>query len=424
MTDLGIPRRVWSSTSLLVLGRIWGSACTLGYLALLGRDLTDEDFGRFTFYLAVFMVLDALVDLGTGQAAVQLSAADRTRVNGVIAAARRVRLTAGIAGVVLVGGGALLLGEPSAPWILLASLYPVTHVLELSTLVFKNQIAWSRPVMIRAVAAGLSLAFVFAVWMGGSLDPGHYLCAIAGGSAIGNVLLHLVGRRHLPARGGPRVPVTQILAPALPMGVAAVCQQAYFWIDNLFVRAWNGEAWVGRYNLAVRVMSFGIMAGVYASLAALPWLTREHREGRLVGAVVRLATPTFLVASIGVALLWPFAGDILVQVGGEEHFRGAAPALRWLLLATAAVYLGAPILTGVVATGRSGSVLTVSAVALAVNLVGNAWLVPRRGAEGAAIATLATELVVALGAGLALLSAASPGGSRPPSAPLQPTRTG
>ena len=198
MRDVRIPRRVWGGAGLLMLGRLWGSGCTLAYLALLARHLTTDGFGRFTFYLAVFLVLDALVDLGTGQAAVQLSATDRSRVNGVISAARRVRTTTGLAGALLIGGGAVLLGEPGAPWILLASLYPLTHVFELSTLVFKNEIAWSRPVLVRALGAGLSLAFVLVLLQGGTQEPGHFLCAVAGGSAIANVLLHLVGRRHLP----------------------------------------------------------------------------------------------------------------------------------------------------------------------------------------------------------------------------------
>ena len=420
----GIPRRVWGGTGLLVLGRVWGSTCTMAYLALLARHLSDDDFGRFTFYLAIFLVLDALVDLGTGQAAVQLSAAHPERVNGVIATARRVRATTGLAGVLLVGGGAFWAKEPGAVWILLASLYPLTHVLELSTLVFKNQIAWSRPVLVRATAAGLSLALVLALWTAGSRAPGHYLCAVAGGSTVGNVLLHVVGRRHLPPRGGPAVPVAPLLRLALPMGAAAVCQQAYFWVDNLFVRASLGEAWLGRYNLAVRVMSLGIMAGVYAALAALPWLTREHAAGRLGRAVTRLAAPTFALSLVGTAALWPFAGDLLVLLGGEEHFRQAEPALQRLLLATAAVYLGAPLLTGVVAAGRGGAVLGISAVALLTNLLLNALWVPTRGIEGAALATLVTELMVAAGAAAVLTGVARTGAGRPPSTSPPAARPG
>jgi len=401
--DAAVPRRLWGSTGFLIAGRIWSSACTLTYLALLARHLTREGFGRFTFYLAVFLLLDSLVDLGTGQAAVQLSAGEPNRTNGVIAAARRVRLATGTLGVALVGGVALMLGEPGAMWILLASLYPLTHVLELSTLVFKNEIAWGRPVAVRAAATGLSLGFVLAVLTTGSKEPGLYLCAVAAGSGLGNVGLHLVGRRYLPARGGPRTATRTLLRVALPMGIAGLCQQTYFWIDNLFVRGLVGEAPLGRYNLAVRVMSFGIMAGVYASIAALPWLTREHRAGRLGPAVVRLLRPTLALAALGVGLLWRWTGPLLELFGGEESFAAAAPSLRWLLLATLAVYLGAPLLSAVVAAGRGGLVLRVALLGLAVNLVGNTLLVPPLGIEGAAIATFATELAVAGAAAAALI---------------------
>lgn len=400
-----VPRRVWTSTALLVLGRVWGSACTLLTLALLARHLPGEGFGRLTFYLAVFLVLDSFVDLGTGHAALQRSATDEENLHAVLRTARRVRLATGLVGVALVGGGAFLVGEPGAGWILVAALYPVTHVLELSTLVFKNRIAWSRPVLVRASAAGFSLAFVLGAWAADVREPALFLVAIAGGSAIGNGLLHLVGRRHLPARAPAAAPLVPFLLAAVPMGVAALLQQTYFWVDNLFVRALVGTEAVGRYNLAVRVMSFGIMAAVYATLAALPWLAREHAAGRLASATARLAQPMLALAAFGAGAAWPFAAPLLELLGGDPAFASAAGALRWLLLATVAVYVGSALLTAVVAAGRPRGVLGTAILALAVNLAGNAWLVPRRGMEGAAIATVATEVVVAVGAGIVLARA-------------------
>ena len=120
----------------------------------------------------------------------------------------------------------------------------------------------------RAVAAGISLLYVVLLYEAGTTDPALFLCAVAAGSALGNVGLHLVGRSHLPPAQGATTSVRALILLAVPMGAASICQQLYFWIDNLFVRHFEGEAWLGRYNLAVRVMSFGIMAGVYASLAA------------------------------------------------------------------------------------------------------------------------------------------------------------
>jgi len=61
-----VGRRIRSGTGLLVLGRLWGSFCTFLTLWLIARQLTGEDFGRYTFYLAAFMLLDSFVDFGTG----------------------------------------------------------------------------------------------------------------------------------------------------------------------------------------------------------------------------------------------------------------------------------------------------------------------------------------------------------------------
>src|SRR5262245_45376534 len=52
--DVSVPPRIWSATLLQALGRQWSALCTLLTLALLARALAPAEFGRFTFYLAVF----------------------------------------------------------------------------------------------------------------------------------------------------------------------------------------------------------------------------------------------------------------------------------------------------------------------------------------------------------------------------------
>ncbi|MFT5052664.1 MAG: O-antigen/teichoic acid export membrane protein, partial [Chlamydiales bacterium] len=298
-----VPGRVWGSTGLLVLGRLWRSACTLVTLYLLVHHLAPADFGRFTFYLAIFMLLDSLADMGTAHATVQWTAEHPERVPGVLRVARRLRLATATLGILIVGVGAFAIGEQGAWWILLASCYPLTHALELSNLVFRNRIAWSRPVLIRAVAAGLSLATTILLITLEVRSPAAYLLGHASGSIVGNLLQHLVARRHLPSAPGPAIDWRPFLRSALPMGVAGLCQQAYFYVDNLFIRALIDDTALGHYNIAVRVMSYAIMVAVFAPLAALPWLTREHAAGRLGMAVSNLAQPLFALAGIGTGLL-------------------------------------------------------------------------------------------------------------------------
>jgi O-antigen/teichoic acid export membrane protein len=266
----GVPRRVWSGTALLVLGRLYGSACTLAILYMSARKLSLEGFGRFTFYLGVFALLDSLADFGTGQIAVQRTAGDEKEIGKVLAATRRIRLATGSLGVLLVGGGAFLWKENGAAWILLASLYPVTHVFELSSTIFRNRIAWGVPVTMRAIASTLSLFFVLVLVGSGNRDPAHFLCGVALGSAIANGLLHLAARKHLPRERIVEAPFRAILLAALPLGLASLFQQAYFYADNVFVRAICGAEPLGRYNVGVRVMSLSIMVALFASQASLP----------------------------------------------------------------------------------------------------------------------------------------------------------
>jgi O-antigen/teichoic acid export membrane protein len=396
-----VPRRIWRGTVLLVVGRLWGSACTVFTLWLLAHHLTPDGFGRYTFYLAIFMLLDTLVDFGTGQIAVQRTAHDESAIPEVLAATRRIRVAMGVLGVVLVGGGAFVFGEPGAGWILLASLYPVTHVCELSATVFRNRIAWGIPVAARAAAAAMSLAFVLALRATGDREPAHYLCMVALGSAIANFLLHAASSRYLPERRASFIPVRDVFLVALPLGIAALCQQTYFYVDNLFVRRICGAEPLGQYNVGVRVMSYTIMVALYATQAALPWLAREHQRGELGPAVARLTQPLFALAGLGAGLLWPWTEKLLALFG--PGFDAAGPSLRWLLCATTTIYAGAGLMTALVAAGKTRTILVIAAAGLATNLVANTFLVPARGIEGAGIATFMTEGVVALSAAIALV---------------------
>jgi O-antigen/teichoic acid export membrane protein len=395
-----VPRRVWESAAWMVAGRLYGSACTVTLLWVAAQALDGPTFGRFAFWIVAFLVLDAAVDMGIGQVAVQQTASDPGNVGAVVRTARRVRLVTGLCGSALVTTYVFVAREPDAPWIALASLYPVTHALEVSTLAWRNAIRWRGPVMIRASAVTMSLGFVLVAHALGLDGAGPFLFAIALGSSLGNVLLHTFGARHLPPGPHTHAPLGPFLRAALPMGIGSLAQQLYFHVDNVFVRAFRGDEEVGHYNVAVRVMSLGISGAVLASSAALPWLTRAHAAGELRAAALRLVIPIGGMGLVFAALLWPLRGTLLGVFGAE--FRAAEGALGWLAGALLAVHVGAPLLTAVVATGRLARVATIALVALALNVVLNSWLVPEYGMEGAAAATCATELCVALAAFLSL----------------------
>ncbi len=347
----------------------------------------------------------------------QRTSTDPARTAGVLAQARRLRLVTASAGCVAVAAGVFAIGEPGAVWIALACGYELTHALELSATVFKNRIAWGVPVAARAFASLARLAIVVALLLADVHGAAAYVLGTAVGSSLANVILHFAARPHLPppadakerARAGG---MRALWSATWPLGVAGLCQQLYFYVDNVFVRVLEGDAELGRYNVAVRLLSFLIMGAQFATVSALPWLARRPQAER-GAAAARLAQPLFAGACLGAGLVWPWSEALLRFLFGEG-FGSAAASLRWLLLAAATIYAGAPLLWAVVAAGRPRAVLAVTAAALAVNLAGNAVLIPRLGIEGAALATLATEGAVAIGAFVSLaLAGARPLAARP-----------
>lgn len=395
-----VPRAVWRGTALQVVGRFWGAACTVLILWLAAQKLETAAFGRFTFYLAWFAWLDSFANMGTGEVAVQRTAAHPERIESVLGGARRLRLRAGLVGVALTAAIAFGYGEPDAWWLVLAALYPVTHVLELSATVFRNRIAWGVPVAVRAIASALSLAFVVVLSQREIHSPALYLVGVAAGSAIANVLLHLAARPHLPSTGAKPDSLSELWREAWPLGVSALFAQTYFYVDNVFVREIRGEDELGPYNVAVRVMSWSIMLAQYTSLTVLPWLRRRHFAGELGSALARLGPPLFALAGLGCGLIWPWSTRLLELF--RAGFGVAGPALQWLLCATVAIYAGAILLTAVVALGLNRERLWISAGGLALNIAANFWAVPKYGIAGAAMTTFWTEAFVAIAAAIVL----------------------
>ncbi len=394
-----VPRRVWGAALLSALARQWGALCTFLTLAVLARTLAPAEFGRFTFYVSVLAFLDALVDGGTSTVAVQRGAHDPAAFAAALAAGRRVRAGVALAGALLVGLAAGWAHEEDLPWVVVAAFGPLARVPEMSAVVFQRDIAWGRPLLLRAFGSSARLLLLLALSTRTGLGFGPFLLAHSASLALGNVALHFVARAHLPPRSPrPRVAeLRDLLASALPLALLGLVQQAYFYADNLFVRALVGPEELGRYNAAVRIFLWLAAFAAFATTSALPWLARRHAEGELGTAAARLVLPLFLAACAAVGVLAPCSTELMRRAFGSGFEAGGA-SLRWLLFALLPVALGSVFLTAVIAAGRMRAALGIAALALAVNLVGNALLVPQLGAEGAALVTLLTEGTVALAA--------------------------
>ena len=393
-------RRVIRATSWLVAGRIYAALCALISAWILAQVLELADLGRFAFYVAVIALLKSFGDFGTGQLLVQRTAHDESSIPLELSAARRIRAVTSLVGALLVSLYFWLSGASDPAWLFLAALHPLTYLLELTSTVYKNRVAWAVPVAARTFASTMVLVTVWSLAKGGCTRPAVFLAAQVGCHLIANIGLHLAARKHLtPHPGGP-IPWRPLLVAALPLGAAAFCQQAYHHADNFLITRLLTHEDLGLYSIAFRFLSFGIMVALFATTAALPLLSRAHREGQLAAAHARYLRPLTLGAGIACGLAYAWCDEVLGLFGPE--FPQAVDAMHWMLISCLAIHFGAVNMTSLVACGRTKAVLRIALSGLVLDLGLNFFLLPRLGIEGAGLARAATELFVAGAARIAL----------------------
>ncbi len=393
-------RRVVRATSWLVAGRVYAALCALLSTWILAQSLALEDLGRFAVYVAVLALLKSFGDLGTGQLLVQRTAHNEASIPLELSAARRIRAVTSTTGAALVSLYFWLSAEPDPMWLFLAALHPLTYVLELTSTVYKNRVAWAVPVATRTFASTAVLLVVWTLASAGCTRPAVFIAAQVGCHLLANLFLHLAARKHLLAHPGGAAPWRPLLKAALPLGIAALCQQAYYHADNfLITRLLDAEA-LGRYSIAFRFLSVGIMVALFATMAALPLLSRAQREGRLAEEHARYLRPLTCGAGLACGLAIAWCDEVLALFGPE--FPAAATAMRWMLLSCVAIHFGAVHMTSLVACGRTKLILCITFAALLLNIGLNRWLLPELGIEGAGLSRAATELFVAGTARLAL----------------------
>ncbi len=395
-----IAARLMGSTGWLVLGRLITSACTLLILLQLAHHLPLAGFGRITFYLAVMMVVTCISDLGTGQIVVQQSSQNEGSLASLLRTARQVRTAMAFLSWCIWSAWVYGSGEPDALWLSIAGLYPLSFGLELSTVPVRNAIRLKAPVLIRTGVNVLNLLLVSLLVQNSVTRTGPIFFVMAVGFSLGNMVLHLFHRNSLPPKAKQGVPLGPFLKATVPLGLGALCQQLYFWIDNVFIRQLLGEESLGLYNLPVRLFSFAILVAVLAPGAALPWLSREHAGGRLAVSIARLAVPLLSLGALIAGFLASASGSLLTLFG--ESFPAAQSTFQYLLMALVFVHAGALLTTAIIATGHTRDLLAITVAALLANIVGNWIAIPAMGIDGAAVATSLTEGAVVLFALIAL----------------------
>ena len=339
-----MPRARVGRDAALGARRASGARCARSSsLALLARALEPAEFGRFTFYLArVRASSTCLVDCGTStRGACSAARSDPAAFAAAIAAGRRVRAGAALLGALAVALAAGWVDEEARPaGSRSPRSAPLARVPEMSAVVFQRDIAWGRPLLLRA--------------LGSARAPARDRRARprAGARASDPFLLAHSLAPRARQRGAPLRRARATRAPARPRRAPpaaadgcsrAPCrsrplgllQQAYFYADNrLRARSRRARRSSGATTRPCASSSGSSFFAAFATdVRAALARARGTRSGEL-GSAVRAPRATALPrrAAAVAALLWPWSAELLRRRLRPGLRRGRA-SLRWLLAA-------------------------------------------------------------------------------------------
>ena len=386
--------RVAANAALLAVLRLGAPLCSLVVVAAISRSLGPEGLGRYSLAYAYLAVFGLLGPLGLPPLVTREGARDPATLGQLLSSGL---VIGGAASVLLTAAMAATSALPSHDAATARALLVLSAALLPSTCLAHFEAAFLALERTTPLAAAAVLENTFKVAGGIALLRAGYgldavlAAAVAGRAAACALLIAVLRSLGLRRNGSADFASLQALARAAPVfALSGVCATLYWRIDLLLLSRLRGLVEVGHYSAAYRILDMAILAPQSLCHALLPRLAAEpagRRESRdeTPGWLLLLTAPVAAAVTV--------AADPLLRLLYGPGFEQASPVLA-VLIWTAVPYAWNRYYACVlVAADRQRADLAINALLLALNVSLNLAMLPRFGARGAALVTLATAVL-------------------------------
>ncbi len=387
-------RRFGTQFVALVAGRGTATVLSAGWFVVAARNLSNRAFGQLALLLALGTMVGILADLGLQTAmareVARLGVLDPRLLLSVV----RRRLALGVlASIVLIllyhtssGGGSLW-----PPVIFSASI--------LGTAVYGSEIAGLTALghahvdAANEVVSRAGVLLVGSLWL---LNGGGLLAAVAV-YALADICsaatISLVAQRHL-RRAAAEPDLADIrIRRSIGLALALVAAILYARVDTWLLGQLDGPVLAGHYAAADRVLDAVLLAPAALGSLSISVTGGLRRSERWRATRPLLALSAGLAAVSG-AVVAVFSHQVLVGVFGPSF--GSVRTTLILLLASALPGAVAATAAPVAAISTGWRFTWAMGVGLALNVGLNLGLIPTYGTNGAAIANLVSEALLAV----------------------------
>ncbi len=387
-----------ANTAALVGGRLVIAVLGWSGTVLIARELTTEGFGQFTLVFSLLGMLSIVTDLGVGRIVIGGLVGDRPDRDRLAGTYILLRATLGLVGYGLAMAVVTIADYPDP-------VGKATAVAGLIVVLATPSSAYDAAFQVSGRLGRLAVADTFgqlaqialtvALVVRGSSLVWYTLPAVLNAALVISWKIP-AAHRLLPFRYRVDLRLWWVmLKEAVPLSAGAAFATLYYRVDSIMLASLADFEAVGLYGVAYKFVDLvhfvpgSLTVAILAPLAA-SW--PDHRD-EFLGHVRSGALLLSVIGGGVVVGIWLFATPAVSLLYGEEF----APAGLATSLAVSGEVLsfGSALLIAVmISVGRQKAYPLITLGGLVVNVVANAFLIPRYSIEGAALATVCTEILV------------------------------
>lgn len=357
--------------------------------------------GAYFYAVAITSVFVTLADLGLTPVVIREYASDPARGRRFAQAALRAKSFLIPLAVVASLGYALLRGSDSSVMLAVAIACGVLSADSLSLLLYgilrgSQKLRFEAAGMLMTQVVTAVVAMASAWFLRGNVEA--LVFALLCGSAwnLGWSWWH-VRRLDFDKGGWTRQDLFQMMRLAVPFALAGMFVKVYSYVDTLFLEAYWTKAEIGHYAVAYKLtyafqfLPLTFVAALYPGLSAMH--ARGDREAltRALHGSLRLMMLISVPLAVGLSAFSP----LVPRVFGSSY-ASAVPILQVLSWVLIPIFWDFPLGSLLNATHRAHLKTASMGVAMVINVIANAVLVPSYGGVGASYAAIISFVTLGL----------------------------
>lgn len=391
-------KRILANTFSLVSADIIGKILSFGFMLYVTRYLGPEKYGVLSFGLAFTGIFSIFTDLGLKQLIVREVARDTSLAKKYLANFLSVKILLGIFTVLSASIAVNLLGYPRETVRVVYALAIFVALMGITQLFYAIFLGHEKmhfqSIGNVTYSTVLLAGGVYIILRGGGVGDFALAYLASGVFCLLYSVAVTVKWFRLPGIRLETGFIKSNMRQALPFGMAAVFVMIFYWIDSVMLSMMRGDAEVGWYNAAYRlVLVLLIFPSAFIS-AIYPYTSRIYESAKDVlkktyEKTFRLLSMIALPVGVGTTLL---AERIILLFFGSDYAESVI-ALQILVWSSVIIYMSYSFANLFNSLNRQIIVTRIAGAALLTNILLNLLLIPRYGMAGAAATTVFTEFI-------------------------------